>query len=781
MISVDCETTGLDLRHGARPYLVTMCEEGGTPDMWEWDVDPLTREPLVPEGDLTDILGRITRADTLVLQNARFDITALWSLCRQPALVGEAQAVLRGREFGDWWPWDRTYDTLVAGHVLATNQDHDLTSMATHYLGVEILPFEERIKAVTVKARTVARNKFPDWRIAKKGLEEMPSARDSTWKIDMWLPKALARVLGLPPDDPWWTALEAYANADSLATVSLWPVMRRKLEARRLWKIFMERMKAPRLAYEMERRGVTLSAAKLKTVRAEYAAASAEASDKCVRIAATYETDCECNVERVEFSRPAAGEVKAASRGRKADLSGQTVLDFAGPCHLCEGTGKIPYQLKMPKSGNSQSLTRFAFEVMRLPIVRRSEETGNPSLDKYAIEEYLETLPPRSKQYAFVKALADKRKRDTAVSYMDGYSRFWLPVDGEDDYFRLHPQLNPTGTNTLRWSCRNPNEQNISKKEGFNLRFMFGPAPGREWYSLDAKNIELRLPAYESGEEAFIALFERPDDAPYFGSNHALVSHILFPREFEACLSCRSCKSEILNPGEKPRKGVRYCECPARDPMVDGRIFKKRYADTLYDRVKRGNFAVQYGAVDRPGGTGTADVAYGIPGAQSIIKARFAKQEALNQKWIRFAEKHGYVETMPDRTVDPERGYPIMCTRTEYGRILPTVPFNYRIQSTAMWWMHKAMSRCQAQLDRWRRETGFDAFMTMQVHDELVFDFPKSRVHPREDVGKLFRRSNLWRIKILQGLMESGGDDFGIPTPTSCEYHEDNWNEGVAL
>ena len=41
---------------------------------------------------------------------------------------------------------------------------------------------------------------------------------------------------------------------------------------------------------------------------------------------------------------------------------------------------------------------------------------------------------------------------------------------------------------------------------------------------------------------------------------------------------------------------------------------------------------------------------------------------ALNEKCIRFAEKYGYVETMPDRTVDPDRGYPLLCSRSKWGR-----------------------------------------------------------------------------------------------------------------
>lgn len=307
-------------------------------------------------------------------------------------------------------------------------------------------------------------------------------------------------------------------------------------------------------------------------------------------------------------------------------------------------------------------------------------------------------------------------------------------------WYVLHPNLNPTGTSTLRWSCSNPNEQQISKQEGYNLRYGFGPGPGREWWSGDAQNIELRLPAYEAGETEMIQLFERPNDPPYFGSNHLLVFDTLHPEKF----------------------------------AKHGKEVKKVFESTWYQWTKNGNFAVQYGAIDRDDGEGTADRAYHVPGAQKRIKARFNKIAGLNDRCIAYAEKYGYVETMPDKTVDPKRGYPLLCTRTEYNRILPTVPLNYRIQGTAMWWMMKAMIRCQEYLDELNRSDPRGFYLIMQVHDELVFDFPKGR-------GKEPHREHLPKIRALRRMMEEGGQDIGIPTPVSFKYHPNNWSEEVAI
>lgn len=665
----DSETTGLDLRHGAKPYFVSTCDPDGNQTFWEWDVDPITRQPSIPEQDITEIDARLSKSDLLVLQNPKFDALAFETI----GITG--------------WPWENTQDTLLMGHLLASNQPHDLTTMALVYLGINIAPYEELLKQACNEARRMARSRYPDWRIAKLGLPEMPSAKASVWKYDAWLPRRIAQEENYSDDHPWWTVLQNYANPDTGILIPLHTAMWEKIKERNLEKIYKERLKLLRIVFEMESQGVTLSAGRLDQLQAQYQEESETAGRLCVNIAASYN-----------------------------------------------------HELTLPKSGSNKSLTSFLFETLKLEPYTggKKKKTDAPSMDKVAVAHYLSTLPERSKAHRFLSALKDKRQRDTALNYMEGYKRFWLPLDAASDpitcgWFKLHPWLNPTGTDTLRWSSQNPNEQNISKQKGFNLRYMFGPAPGREWWSCDAQNIELRLPAYEAGEEAMIELFERPDDPPYYGSNHLLAFDILHPKEF----------------------------------AEHGANVKKVYASTLYQWTKNGNFAVQYGAQEA---SGTADRAYHVPGGQALIQKRLGKIRDLNQRMIDHAEKYGYVETMPDKTVDPKRGYPLLCTRSKWGSIMPTVPLSYHVQGTAMWWMMKAMIRCHAYLKT--LEGGY--FMVMQVHDELVFDFPKGR-------GSEPWKTNLPKIRKVMRLMAQGGDDIGVPTPVSCEYHADNWSEGISV
>lgn len=693
MIALDTEATGLDLYHGARPFLVTICDEQGNNIWWEWEVNPLTRKPRVPVEDLKEIQACLDENEYLVLQNAKYDYTGLRLLFQDAGLKL-------------CWDWGKVYDTLLAGHLLASNQPHDLTTMTLVYLGVNISPLEDALETVTKETLKLVKVRYPTWRVAKAGLFDMPSAKEKTWQYDSWVPRQLAIEEGLGENHPWYTACSRYANGDSSATIALFQKQREILEERKLWKIYQERRKILYAVGAMEWAGVTLNQDRAKELEQLYSTAAASYHRVCI--------------------------------------------------HLADGELET-----LPKNGASNALKSVLFDKFKL-VSSRTTARGNASVDKYVLDDWLATLPRQSRAYAFIRALKDYRKRQTQLSYITGYKRFWLLLDqdnpGLDPWHILHPSVNPTGTDTLRMASSNPNEQNISKQEiaelgrehGRNMRYLFGPAPGREWWSLDAENIELRIPAYEAGETAMIELFERPGDPPYYGSNHLLFFDILHPDLFA-----------------KHGKGV-----------------KKVYADTWYQWTKNGDFAVQYGAV---AASGTADRAYHVLGAQEKIESHLVKIKQLGQQWIRFAEKHGYVETMPDKTVDSERGYPLLCTRSKWGHILPTVPLSYHVQGTAMWWMCKAMVRCQGYLDELnsRRKPEYHAHLVMQIHDEVVFDFPKSKVDPAsvkdwktDKSGYL--HTNLPYLRKIQKLMEQGGKDIGVPTPVSVEYHPVTWNEGVS-
>jgi len=674
IVSFDTETTGLDLFHGARPFFASVTFEDDTQKWWGWSVDPMTRQVKTQQDDLDEIFEIIQSADSIVGQNIRFDVHAMTRLDSRFAA----------------WPWDKTDDTLVAAHLLGSNQQKDLTTLAVRYLKIDISKYENDLHEAVKKARSYCKRKefveeFGEWALADEDRPDMPSAGGKVWKADYWLPKAMYdRLEWVREEHPdWATLLQEYCNADTAVTLAVWRVMESEIDRLQVEKQYLSRMQILPVIWRMEEDGLTVIEKNLDELTAHYLEVSQASGDLCSGIAHS-----------------------------------------------------LGYDLVLPKTSVNKSLSTFMFNVLKVPQYHKKKaKTDNPTLDKNAMAEYLTVLPERSKGLAFVRALTRKRKVDTSLSYMESYRRFGISEGG--GVFRLHPSINPVGTAVTRRSSSAPNEQNISNKkddEGLNLRHAFGPGPGREWWSMDYQNIELRIPSYEAGEEAMIELFENPDEPPYFGSNHLLNAHILWPKEFEECLR-------------------------------NGESFKDKYKGTLYSWTKNGGFAIQYGAIES---SGTADRAFHQVGAQRKLQNRLGKINDLNRFMIEHAERHGFVYTMADKTVDPSKGYPVICTRGFDGKILPTTPLSYHIQGTAGWCTGKALIRCFKQLEDWNTIEGKRNYkIVAEVHDELVFDFPKR--------GKL----NLPKINKLKSLMEESGDDIGVPLTVSVSYHPDNWGEEV--
>lgn len=717
-LAVDTETNGVDLYHQAEPFLVTFCDENQVNEWYEWDVNPKTRKVNHNKKDIDEIEDRIMAAEELYLQNSVFDVTALSKLRKRIASN---------------WPWNKTFDTLVAGHLLASNQPHDLTTMTLIYCGVNVQPFEDNVKDAVNQARRLVKvtEELQDWRIAKPGMDGFPSIRtetksktargtesESPWKNDMWLLRAFIKLASkyLPETDEWsrgdnpeshpWAVLcENYANVDTSSTIALHQAQLKLLTEQKLDHIYYERLKLLPVCYKVQRNGITLNSKRLTELEDDYTQQVAEASDNMLRIAKAHK-----------------------------------------------------YDLTLPKgSSNNKSLMTFCFgekdedgnpvrPLLNLPVVQTSKKTGSPSLDKTAMAVYEIQFDDNTDQGQFINSLKTRRKKGKSLEYAASYRKFWKPLNPaikEYDWYRLHPSMNPTGTDTLRWSGHNPSPQVISKQKddkGRNLRYAFGPGPGREWWSLDYDNLELRLPAYECGEPAMLELFENPDKAPYFGSYHLLIFSILHPDKYDH-----------------------------DDP--DGLLkARDKYADTWYQWTKNGNFAELYGAVDLPGGRGTADIAYHVNGAQSIIAKKLVEKSRLNKYWIEYANKHGYVETMPDKELGG-RGYPLWCQRTHRGRVKETIPLNYHVQGTACWVMFRAMIKIQEYFDELNRTRGKEDFlMVMNVHDEVVLDLPF-----KKNMG------NLPKVRRVQTFLEERGDNIGVPLTAGIKYNQTTWHQGVAV
>jgi DNA polymerase family A len=730
IISLDTETTGVDLAHGAAPFLVTTWDGESPIRFWEWDVDPLTRRPQIPDEDLRDVAELIDCVELIYLHNAKFDARAL-------------------ARIGINLPWEKVRDSLIAAHLLASNHRHDLTACCMEYLGTNIEPHELHVEAVVRECRKVAKRDFPTWKLANEGVPGMPSVKASTkrdedkaWKNDMWLPRALALEVGKVnsfrlgasevPNKNWLDACSKYANADSEHTLPLGREMERLIRERGCWSHYEHRLKLMRADCEMELCGVTALGDDAEAMAAEYGMQGAELQDAMVALASEYGHKLELaegaalndNMRDFFYGSvhdhcPMCGYSK---RVKHWNGDGDTT---PGLCPKCAGRKRRPAEVQMVEHVRSN---------LNLQVIG-SAKTGNASLDADAIKEYLTTLDD-GPALEFIEMLADKRMYGTALGYIQAYRRYWVPVEGRRGYFRIHASINPCGTDHLRQACNSPNLQNVSgESKELSNRACFGPLPDREWWGMDYKSIENRIPAYESGEEKMIELFERPNVPPFFGSYYLLNASITCPDLFWPVAE---------------REGV----------------FKREYPGP-YKSVKFGTLAMQYGC-----GRAKADKLFKMRGAFDILKDALPKLTALQYHYLTLAERTGWVQTIPSRAIDPERGYPILASRTDDGRVLSTTPFNYHVSGTACECKNLALVRCTDKCMEWREE-GFDAWVALEVHDEILFDFPRGAT-PDENMG---------RAMVLKGLMEQSGEDLvpRIPLPVSVTYHARNWGEGKSV
>jgi DNA polymerase-1 len=240
---------------------------------------------------------------------------------------------------------------------------------------------------------------------------------------------------------------------------------------------------------------------------------------------------------------------------------------------------------------------------------------------------------------------------------------------------RLRTVLNQTATATGRLSSTNPNLQNIPVRGelGRRIRRAFtAPSPERTLLAADYSQIELRIMAHLSGDEAMREAFRLGEDI------HDFTARGIFG----------------IAPGEHATANQR------------------RIAKSV-------NFGLLYGMSD----FGLAQrLEIGRGEARAMTEAYFARFPSVReyiQRNLEFGREHGYVETMLGR----RRYMPDLRSRNYAMRAAAErEATNAPMQGSAADLMKLAMVR----VDRALRAAGLDALMLLQIHDELLFEVART-------------------------------------------------------
>ena len=264
-------------------------------------------------------------------------------------------------------------------------------------------------------------------------------------------------------------------------------------------------------------------------------------------------------------------------------------------------------------------------------------------------------------------------------TYIDAFPALVHPETG-----KIHTSFNQAVTATGRLSSSEPNLQNIPIRTelGRRIRKAFIPSsPDRRLLAADYSQIELRVLAHLSADPNLISAFRRGEDIH------------------------RRTASEIFDV-----------------PMDD-------VDSTMRSRAKAINFGIVYGMGPQ---RLARDTGITLDEARGFIERYFERYptiKAFIDKTVAEAERDGYVTTLLGR----RRFVPGLFSDNPGQRAAAErIAVNTPIQGTAADLIKVAMVRLDAVLP----ERYPDAWMILQVHDELVFDVPEAQV---EKVGQLVR------------------------------------------
>lgn len=169
---------------------------------------------------------------------------------------------------------------------------------------------------------------------------------------------------------------------------------------------------------------------------------------------------------------------------------------------------ELKEELGMDPAKPSQ-LKTLLLDELGLPVLKKSEKTGNPSFSKDVMIEYEHMLEHMDSPVA--KLIKEFRGYQKAVS---ASFRPYLQRVSSDGRLRCNYNTNVTATGRL--SCSEPNLQQIPKTSdkpwNGRVKECFVPSPGYVLINADFSQLELRIATGYSGEESLMEVFEEGRD-----------------------------------------------------------------------------------------------------------------------------------------------------------------------------------------------------------------------------------------------------------------------------
>ena len=369
--------------------------------------------------------------------------------------------------------------------------------------------------------------------------------------------------------------------------------------------------------------------------------------------------------------------IDAPMLAKQSGELGLRILQLESEAHALAGQ---PFNLGSPKQ-----IGEIFFTKLGLPVVKKTP-SGAPSTDEEVLEKLAEDypLPARILEHRSLSKLKG--------TYTDKLAQLALPRTG-----RVHTNYAQAVAVTGRLSSNDPNLQNIPVKtaEGRRVREAFVAPAGSVIASADYSQIELRIMAHISGDEALLKAFTDGIDVH------------------------RATAAEVF--------GV---------AVTDVSSEQRRYAKVI-------NFGLIYGMSS----FGLArNLGIETKAAAAYIDRYFQRYPGVKQYMDETklsAKAKGYVETVFGRRLYlPEINSPNGPRRGGAERAAINAP----MQGTAADLIKLSMNAVLKALD----DEGRGTKMIMQVHDELVFEVPESEVDwARAEIPRLMAGVAQLKVPLL--------------------------------
>lgn len=359
-----------------------------------------------------------------------------------------------------------------------------------------------------------------------------------------------------------------------------------------------------------------------------------------------------------------------------------------------------------------QQLKKLFYEVLKYPPQRNFDKVKREER-LTTDEDALERLSARGAKLP--KLLLHHRQiKKLKGTYLDGLLERLSP------WKRIHTDFIQSFTLTGRLSSRDPNLQNIPRPENdpFKIRRAFIAPPGMSIMSFDYSQVEMRVMAHMSGDEAMIRACEASDIYSAVASEIANV-----PIEFFA-------------------KGANGERTPEAEAMRQG-----------YKAIALGvGFGKQAESIAR-------DLGISVEQATEWLKKYFAKFSRFNawmKKQIRECRDRGYVRTLSGRYRRiPEIRSDNWIKRSHAER----QALNSPIQGGA----RDILVRAMLNIYHSNVLEEYGANMVLTVHDELLFEVPTDVVDAfREEIRHMmlnpFTQPLSVKLAVSGGVALNWGD-----------------------